>query len=280
MADICTHEHISAQPLLRWAGSKKRQFNVLSSYFPDCFATYVEPFAGSASFLFRMGPQNAKINDINFDLYDFYRYAQTSPKELYASFLRIPRTPDAYYTVRAKFNLAERSLKRAVYFYFLNRNCFNGIYRVNQSGAFNVPFSDDRVSPYLTTDEFDQSCQTLNRAQIHCADFEKFCRECVLAGDFVYLDPPYYRDGTRIFNEYGTSTFATSDFQRLGKLLNDLNRIGAKFLLSFPRTRESITLAKQWHSAIRYVRRTIAGDLNARRKQAEMLIFNYDKRPT
>lgn len=268
------------QPLLRWAGSKKRQFNVISAYFPTDFDTYVEPFAGSASFLFRIMPASAKINDINSNLYDFYRYAQTSSQRLYRQFRSIPRTANAYYTVRSRFNSLRRSSRKSIYFYFLNRNCFNGIYRVNRDGAFNVPFSDDRVSPYLSEDDFEQSCRILRRTDVYNLDFDKFCREHVSRNDFVFLDPPYYRDGCRIFNEYEPSGFVVEDFRRLTLLLRYLDRIGARFLLSFPRTRDSIALGREWNSTVRYVRRTIAGDLGARRKQAEILIFNYDIAPT
>lgn len=270
----------AAQPLLRWAGSKKRQFKVISLYFPSSFNTYIEPFAGSASFLFRMGPSKAKINDINSDLYDFYKYVQRNPRALHRDFLEIPRTAKTYYYVRRKFNALGRGSEKTTLFYFLNRNCFNGIYRVNKGGAFNVPFSDDRVSPYLTMDEFEASCRIVRRAKIFCSDFEKFCRRWTSKGDFVYLDPPYYRTGSRIFNEYGWPTFTSVDFRRLGQLLDHFDGIGAKFLLSFPRTQESIALARRWQSSTRFVRRTVAGNLTARRKQAEMLIFNYAKDPT
>jgi DNA adenine methylase len=266
-----------SQPLLRWAGSKKRQFNSFKEYFPAHFETYAEPFAGSAAFLFRIGPRKAKISDINADLFDFYRYVKQSPKELYSEFRKIPRTAETYYRVRTKFNSLPRGRTRTQYFYFLNRNCFNGIYRVNRRGAFNVPFSDDRVSPYLDADEFERSCQIIARTKLYNKDFEPFCRASISTGDFVFLDPPYYRLGSRIFNEYGVSEFVPADFARLSELLDHLDRVGAKFLLSFPRTRESIALARHWNLAQRYVRRTIAGDASARRKQVEMLIFNYDQ---
>ena len=278
MGGISRDHNVEAQPLLRWAGSKKRQFQTLKEYFPNKFETYAEPFAGSAAFLFRIGPPKAKISDINADLYDFYSYVQRSPNELYSAFRKIPRTAESYYSIRETFNSLARGKLRSQCFYFLNRNCFNGIYRVNQQGAFNVPFSDDRVSPYLEAEEFERSCEIIARTKLFNKDFEPFCRKSISTGDFVFLDPPYYRLGSRIFNEYGVSEFVSEDFERLSRLLGHLDRVGAKFLLSFPRTRESIALARHWNLAQRYVRRTIAGNTAARRKQIEMLIFNYDQR--
>jgi DNA adenine methylase len=267
----------SVAPLLRWAGSKKRQFEEFRTLFPTSFDSYVEPFAGSAAFVFRLRPHKSKINDINSDLCDFYVWAQKEPEKLYSSFIKIRRSPSVYYEVRKKFNSLPRGFSRSVYFYFLNRNCFNGIYRTNKAGQFNVPFSNSRVSPYLGRDEFINSIEALQNCKIHNKDFEAFCRSFVSHGDFVFLDPPYYRDGSRIFNEYGASVFDSEDFCRLSGLLKHLDGIGARFLLSFPRTRESILLSKSWYSEIRYVRRTVAGNPEARRKQSEMLIFNYVK---
>lgn len=265
-------------PLLRWAGSKKRQFNSLKEFFPRSFNEYVEPFAGSAAFLFRLQPKSAKINDINTDLCNFYRHARRHPEEFYNAFIRLKRDSSTYYEARSQFNLLRDGFDKSVLFYFLNRNCFNGIYRINKHGSFNVPFSDERVSPYLSFDEFQQSCNVVRRAKIFSLDFEEFCLEHVSKDDFVFLDPPYYRSGSRIFNEYCTTTFGDRDFERLDNVLRTLNQRGAKFLLSFPRTRESIQLATQWNSITTFVRRTVAGNPSARRKQSEMLIFNYDKK--
>src|SRR5207245_1366790 len=115
-------------PLVRWAGSKKRQFSYLKEFVPTSFSGYAEPFAGSAAFLFRIRPKAGKINDINSDLCSFYRHARRSPKQFYNSFVRINRDSRTYYQVREKFNLLKPSFEKSVLFYFLNRNCFNGIY--------------------------------------------------------------------------------------------------------------------------------------------------------
>ena len=247
----------------------------MKRYFPESFDTYVEPFAGSASFLFRIQPSRAKINDVNPHLCDFYYYSKTRTKHLYDNFSKLPRTSSNYYSIRSRFNALPRGFRKTVYFYFLNRNCFNGIYRINKQGEFNVPFSDSRVSPYLTLEEFERSCKTISQTQIYNMDFEKFCLKRVGSGDFVYLDPPYYRDGHRTFNEYDLVSFGREDFERLNRVLHALNKIGAKFLLSFPRTGDAIRLARAWNSKNLHVLRTVAGNPQARRRQTEMLIFNY-----
>ena len=162
-------------------------------------------------------------------------------------------------------------------FYYLNRNCFNGIYRTNRSGEFNVPFSDDRVSPYLTESQFVNSAEQLRRARIFNLDFEAFCKDFVGKGDFVYLDPPYYREGHRVFNEYSKTPFAPTDFKRLIDTLQHIDRIGAQFLLTFPATSEIAAMGKTWYSKRRRVRRTVAGNPAMRKVQNEMLISNYER---
>src|SRR5260221_12961857 len=124
-------------PLLRWAGSKKRQFRTFESFFPFAFKSYVEPFAGSAAFFFRLTPLNARLNDINPNVSDFYKHARSHSLHFYEKFSEIPRERTKYYQTRARFNALNRSFKKSVLFYYLNRNCFNGIYRLNNAGQFN-----------------------------------------------------------------------------------------------------------------------------------------------
>jgi DNA adenine methylase len=271
------HTQSRALPLLRWAGSKKRQFKKLESFFPEQFKSYVEPFAGSAAFFFGLQPSSARLNDLNRDVTDFYRNARKDPAGFFQDFSRLKRSRPNYYKIRDEFNSETRRERRSVLFYFLNRNCFNGIYRTNKKGEFNVPFSEDRVSPYLTEAQFVNSVSKLSRARICNLDFELFCRDFVEKGDFVYLDPPYYKEGRRVFNEYSKTPFSPDDFKRLISTLQSIDKIGAKFLLTFPATSEIAAMGENWYSKRGRVRRTIAGDPSMRKIQNEMLITNYER---
>jgi DNA adenine methylase len=264
-------------PLLRWAGSKKRQFNKLQPFFPEQFRSYIEPFAGSAAFFFGLQPARACLNDLNRDVTEFYKRVRKNPSGFFRRFSRLTRSRDEYYRIRDQFNSEQDRDRRAVLFYYLNRNCFNGIYRTNKLGEFNVPFSDDRVSPYLAKSEFINSAEQLVRARIFNLDFEVFCKEAVAKGDFVYLDPPYYREGHRVFNEYSKTPFSPADFKRLIATLTHIDRVGAKFLLTFPATSDIEVLGRAWHSKRRRVRRTVAGNPAMRKVQNEMLISNYER---
>jgi DNA adenine methylase len=272
-----TDHNIGEQlPLLRWAGSKKRQYERLRRFFPAAFKAYVEPFAGSAAFFFRLRPKVARLNDINQNVVHFYRDCRISPREFYEEFEAIPRNKRSYYQLRDKFNATNRSPEKSVLFYYLNRNCFNGIHRTNKKGEFNVPFSDNRVSPYLGKASFCESAKLLNNARISNLDFERFCKESVEKGDFVYLDPPYFKPGQRIFNEYNAFPFLDPDFLRLERTLTFLDRKGAKFLLTFAKTDRIGALSERWRSKQQRVTRSIAGNPTKRVKQTEVLIYNYD----
>ncbi len=117
-------------PLLRWAGSKKRQFGSISQFFPPSYKRYAEPFAGSAAFAFCLGTDKAILNDINVDLTSFYKDVTRDPTSFYKQFTDMPRGEACYYEVRSKFNSQRECSDRSVLFYYLNRNCFNGIHRV------------------------------------------------------------------------------------------------------------------------------------------------------
>lgn len=263
------------RPLLRWAGSKKRQFATYSRYFPEAFSAYVEPFAGSAAFLFGMRTQGAKLNDINRDVMDFYGHASASPEAFYKAFLQIDRNSTEYYITREKLQRARRSFARSVMFYYLNRNCFNGIYRVNRQGHFNVPFSDNRVSPYLSQGEFVEASSLIFRSQLSCRDFEVFCDDAVERRDFVFIDPPYYSDKNRIFAEYNSRDFDRTDVERLLGTMEQIDHRRARFLLSFPAGELAQALSRGWHATEVDVTRTVAGNFTMRRTDKEVLISNY-----
>lgn len=222
-----------------------------------------------------MGIYNAKLNDINADLINFYRHSQFCPERLWIDFNEMPRSKKYYYDARSRYNSCSDQYEKAVLFYYINRNCFNGIYRVNRVGAFNVPFSTDRVSRYLTMNEFVRSATVLKDASFSCDDFQSFCRAEVKSGDFVFLDPPYAVGGSKRFHHYNKTSFTSSDFDRLTSTMKELDALGARFLLSFPDVYYAKTL-NMWNRTAIQIRRTIAGQVAFRGMAEEMLVYNYD----
>ena len=124
---------------LRWAGSKKRLLRLLGARSPRKYLRYIEPFAGSAVLFYHLKPRMALLADVNSDLIAFYRSLRRSPESLYSQIAEVEVSRPAYLKVRSAFQEASGE-QRSAYFWYLNRCCFNGIYRTNQKGEFNVPF--------------------------------------------------------------------------------------------------------------------------------------------
>jgi DNA adenine methylase len=274
--ETASHTAVSqrGKPFLRWAGSKRKQLARLASFWTSDHVRYVEPFAGSACLFFELAPESAVLGDSNRELIEVYRVVRDEPERLYRRLCRIGRDLPTYLRWR---RLKPESLDpetRALRFLYLNRNCFNGIYRTNTDGHFNVPMGK-RSGKYFSKDELLVCSRLLHGVTLIVGDFVKTL-ERVRAGDFVYLDPPYAVSSRRIFREYGKRTFATSDIPRLSESLAAIVKQGADFLVSYADCAEARALARDWHAVRLPIRRHVAGFAGDRRKAYEWLI---SKRP-
>jgi len=266
---------LTYQPILRWAGSKKTILPKLERHLPEKYDRYIELFAGSACLFFKVSPKEAIIADSNKQLVDFYRTFSKKPSLVYELFEAIPRSPEAYYEARTRFRTEKTPEQRAALFLYLNRNCFNGIYRTNLAGHFNVPFSNSRVAGYPSRSTFMAAANFLKSANIVCEDFEKICRKNIRPDDFFYMDPPYYVPNKRVFKEYSGKPFGEDDFLRLSKLLSFIDEKKAKFMLSYPDCILSREVAKRWASSRIPVKRIIGGTQKSRSGKYELIIKNY-----
>jgi len=263
------------RPFLRWAGSKRQLVPDLVAYWKPIYSRYVEPFAGSSCLFFAISPPFALLADKNAELVEVYEQVRRAPAQIYDSIVAMPRTSDEYYRVRG---LAPKSLtarERAVRFVFLNRNCFNGIFRTNRDGAFNVPFATSRAGKFVTRDEFLAAAAALRTAELRAWDFGTTLRY-VKAGDFVYIDPPYATTTRRVFCEYGRRPFGPEDLGRLADHLPKLVERGAQFVLSYADCKEARELGRKWTLRRHRVRRNVAGFVSARRRSNELLISSVD----
>jgi DNA adenine methylase len=260
---------------LRWAGSKRKSLSTLISRMPDRIQTYVEPFAGSACLAFSISPERLVLGDINARLIEFYRTLKASPEQLWEHYAALKGCPQTYYEVRKAFNAAPPSLERAAQFLYLNRNCFNGIYRVNRSGEFNVPWGGDKVGKPLAAEELVAASRTLNRADLLCDDFETVVDYGLDDRTFVYLDPPYARDEERVFREYDQKSFATHDWSRLLANLEKIHDAGACFLMSYAGDPMLIEQLTKWNVGHLDVTRNVGGFKASRRKHREFIATNY-----
>jgi DNA adenine methylase len=271
-ADDCTPPERHGRPFLRWAGSKRKQLGRLSAFWSADYKRYVEPFAGSACLFFELAPPAALLADSNSALIEVYRVVRDTPKQVYEQLCAILRDKATYNEWRSKDPKTLDRQTRAVRFLFLNRNCFNGIYRTNADGKFNVPMGR-RPGDYFSLEELEHCAGLLGRATLLAADFEKTLTR-IRPGDFVYLDPPFAVKSRRVFRQYGKTPFDVTDIPRLSRCLAEIEQVGAAFLVSYADCTEARALAKGRHSVRLPVRRHVAGFAGKRRNAYEWLISN------
>lgn len=262
-----------SKPFLRWAGSKRRLIPKLISYWGDGFMRYVEPFMGSAVLFFAIEPDSAILSDINANLVETFCAIRDHHRAVYNRLLRLPLGKDAYYQIREEDASRLSALDQAARFVYLNRFCFNGLYRTNQKGKFNVPYAASKTGRLPTLEELSSAAKILSRAEIKTRDFEGTLQD-VRAGDFLYMDPPYAVQNRRIFRQYGPDCFGTDDLDRLASALPHIDRSGATFLVSYAMCPEALEAFKGWHIRKAHTQRSIAGFSRHRRMDVEILVSN------
>jgi DNA adenine methylase len=260
-------------PIFRWAGCKRKVLPVLAQYWRPEFKRYVEPFAGSAALFFRVQPERALLGDINEGLIEAYEVIRDRPDDVQEAVHRIPRSETRYYEVRRQVPHRLSAFRRTVRFVYLNRYCFNGIFRTNTDGQFNVPYAHTKPGVIPPVENFRRCAALLNRASLRCGDFGGILSS-VRKGDFVYLDPPYAVASRRVFRQYDQREFTERDVERLAEHLKNIDRKGAYFAVSYADCAEGRRLLSQWETRRIKVRRHVAGFSSARRYAFEILVSN------
>ena len=262
-------------PLIRWAGSKRQLLHKLRSYWLNPKARYIEPFCGSACLFFDLEPSSAVLGDLNSELIATYRAVRHNAGLVVECLRRLRLGEASYYRIRAIDPLLLSDAETAARFLYLNRNCFNGIYRTNQSGQFNVPYAEPKSKSKRKIDieHIVAAARLLDRATLVNGDFESTLAR-VQRGDFVYIDPPYAVADRRIFAEYQADTFSTNDLQRLEACLEHIDKKGAIFVLSYADSREARGAFARWKPRRVRAKRHIAGFSANRRTAIEILASN------
>lgn len=265
-------------PFLRWAGGKQRLVTELTRYLPPDAgeALYVEPFLGAGSLFFRVMPRHAILSDLNTDLIKCYRYLRANPRRV-AKHLHGYARRDAdtyYYGVRSRYNNSKWGPGKAARFIYLNRTCFNGIYRVNHAGDFNVPYGHKAEPTFPGTTECVELAAALRRAKLRAKCFRGVLA-MVPAGSFVYLDPPYPPlTETAFFTHYTTDRFGTADHMALAKAVRSLDKRGIRFLMSNADTPLIRGLYRPFEIERLNVTRSITAG-GSKLKVRELVIRNY-----
>ncbi len=181
---------LKPKPFLKWAGGKSHLLPLLLKCVPVTFGTYFEPFLGGGAVYFGLRPQNAVLGDSNDDLIHCYKTVRDHPKELIAHLASLTVNEDEYYRIRAINPEALPDVARAGRFIYLNKTCFNGLYRVNRKGAFNTPFGRYTSVTLADSANLKAVSRALKSAELRCEDYSAVLKSAA-PGDLVYLDPPY-----------------------------------------------------------------------------------------
>lgn len=261
---------------LRWAGSKKKLLPRLLPYWQASGCTrYVEPFAGSAMLYFAVKPRNALLADTNNELIGMYHAVQRDWRAVFQAITDFSCTEKFYYKLRDEDCTKRNVAYRAARFIYLNRFCFNGLYRTNSEGRFNVPFAKGTNRELPTEDEFRQFASDISRrkVQFRNQDFRATLQQAQ-AGDFVYADPPYAAENKRIFNQYGPATFGINDLRDLAAELEELDDRGVRFVVSYAYTKDAVEILGEWGCKSVNVQRTVASNVECRKSVRELFVSN------
>jgi DNA adenine methylase len=270
-----------AQPFVKWAGGKRQLLSEIRKFIPSGISTYFEPFVGGGAVLFDIQPKKAIINDYNSELINVYKIIKSNCQELIDDLKTYINTEEYFYQVREMDRLPDfkdlSDVKKASRIIYLNKTCFNGLFRVNSQGQFNVPFGSYKDPNFVNEFTLKAVSNYLNSSDITflSVDFAESLKG-VKKNDFVYLDPPYDPvSDISSFTGYTLNGFDKSEQQRLKETCDLLNKKGTKFLLSNSATPYIKDLYKDYTIEIIQANRSINSIADRRGKIDEVLIRNF-----
>jgi len=268
----------SVRPVLKWAGGKSRSLPRILAELPERINTYYEPFVGGAAVFFALASQGrfrrAVLGDRNAALIEVYRALKKSPESVITALGQYRYDRDEYYRVRALDPSSLDPFERAARTIFLNKTGYNGLYRVNSRGQFNVPFGRYKNPKFCDPDNLHVAARTLERVKLEVGDFETVCQEAS-RGDAVYFDPPYHPlSKTASFTAYYKDEFGKDEHERLSRLFGRLAQRGVAVVLSNSDTPFTRRLFGGFRLSKVGVTRPINSKASARGTVSEILVTN------
>lgn len=277
--------NVLVRPFLKWAGGKRQLLSVLKERVPaqSQHGTYYEPFLGGGALFLDLQPKQAVVSDSNEELINCYEVVRDAVEELIIALEQHPNIAEHYYKVREWDrceNYAQIScVERAARIIYLNKTCFNGLFRVNSQGQFNVPFgqyTNPNIVDKGVLRAVHEYLKNSNVTILH-EDFEKAISSA-RRGDFIYFDPPYDPvSSTASFTGYDVNGFGKNEQRRLKAVFDDLNNRGCKVLLSNAYTPFIADLYQGYQQVKVEASRAINSNGNGRGKVEEILVMNYAK---
>ena len=269
------------KPFLRWVGGKQNLIKLLINYIPENYNenSYYEPFLGAGSMFFRIIPNKAFLSDSNVHLMNCYKMITEYPNEVYKLLISLLKndSKNNYYKIRIKYNknINKYSSIQSARFIYLNKACFNGIYRVNKEGFFNVPYGYKKNLSIPTLEYFIDLSSILRKVKLQCFSYEKIFN-VAKKEDFIYLDPPYPPlNGSSYFSHYTKERFFSDDQKELAIFAEKLSNKGCNILISNADTEEIRRLYLKWYRKSIDVVRYITCK-SKRHRVKELVITNYE----
>ena len=266
------------KPFVKWAGGKRQLLDEIRSRLPDTYESYYEPFLGGGAVLFGLQPKKAFVCDINPNLISTYRSIRDDVDGL-VDMLRLfdasVVTKDTYRALRDIYNhgVGISDTERAALFIWLNKHAFNGLYRENSKGEFNVPFNNKTHGDSFDEENLIEISAYLCSVDLSTGDFEEFLQR-PQKGDFVYVDSPYVPvSSTANFTSYAKDGFDYEDHKRLMESLFDLSKRGVKWMMS----NNDVELVRYWYKVYNIQSVDVRRSINAKGKRTgrEVIITNY-----
>ncbi|WP_414576395.1 DNA adenine methylase [Anabaena sp. CCY 9402-a] len=266
------------RPFLKWAGGKGRLIQQYIPYLPKNYQNYYEPFLGGGALFFYLRPQRAILTDINAELITVYRCVRDHVEELILLLKehKLRHGKDYYYSIRA--NSSGNDLEKAARFIYLNKTCYNGLYRVNSQGKFNVPLGKYTNPNICPEDLLRAASATLTTSKIKQADFTDILNYATGSEDFVFCDPPYHPvSSTSYFTSYHQSSFSEKEQEKLRNICAELASRGVKVVICNSDADFIRNLYKEIEFKIYIIEaaRSINSNIQKRGMVKELLITSY-----
>lgn len=270
-------------PVLKWVGGKRQLLETFQPLLPNKITTYCEPFVGGGALLFHLQPKIAYINDINPELILVYTVIKENVEALIAELDKYENTAEFFYAVRdwdrdrVRYD-ALTDVQKAARVLYLNKTCFNGLYRVNNAGEFNSPFGNYRNPNIVNAPVLRAVSAYFNSADIHMTskDYGEVLKS-IPKGAFVYLDPPYDPvSETASFTGYSKGGFSRADQIRLRECCDDLTARGVKFMLSNSATDFVLEQYASYNITIVQAKRAVNSVASKRGDVDEVVVRNYE----
>lgn len=280
MAVVLEQLKSETYPIVKWVGGKRQLMFELIKNMPKSYNRYFEPFIGGGALFFELQPEQAYISDMNEELINLYSVVRDNVYELIKDLSKHEVSKEYFLEIR-NIDRTEQytelsDVERASRFIYLNRTCFNGMYRVNSQGQFNVPFGHYKNPRIIDENNLLNCSELLKKTEIKCADFSEILTK-VKKGDLVYFDPPYVPlNDTSSFTSYTKDGFDINMQFKLRDVCDKLDNKGVKFMLSNSDTKLVNELYVNYEIKKVFASRQINANADGRGKITEVLVRNYD----